>query len=240
MTSYARPKAEVIGYTTINVPNIEQYMSIDVNAREADALMEFAGRACYQSFHKPNQATARSADYLRNIINQNHGSVLEHATVSFYLQGISRALTHEFVRHRHFNYSQLSQRFVNESEARIVLPPAVEPGSDEAVHIKGQFDTNIYYYERVVDALLEKGLPRKQAREAARAVLPNSIETKMVVTGNHRSWREFLYRRLDPSADAEIQRLSQLILTELYALHPHLYEDIVQAFGSERLGVGIG
>ena len=76
------------------------------------ALVEFAGRACYQSWSKPNPKTATNAAYLRHIIDVGHFSVLEHASVSFYITGISRSATHELIRHRHFSYSQLSQRYV--------------------------------------------------------------------------------------------------------------------------------
>ena len=90
------------------------------------ALVEFAGRACYQSWSKPNPRTATNAAYLRHIIDVGHFSVLEHATVSFYITGISRSCTHELIRHRHFSYSQLSQRYVPEHDSQVVLPPGME------------------------------------------------------------------------------------------------------------------
>src|SRR5262249_31490582 len=78
------------------------------------ALAEFAGRACYQSWNKPNPATATNQGYLRHILDVGHLSVLEHGVVTMYLTGVSRSLTHELIRHRHFSYSQLSQRYVPE------------------------------------------------------------------------------------------------------------------------------
>lgn len=89
------------------------------------ALVEFAGRACYQSWSKPNPKTATNAGYLRHIIDVGHFSVLEHASVSFYITGISRSCTHELIRHRHFSYSQLSQRYVPEKDSRVVVPPGI-------------------------------------------------------------------------------------------------------------------
>ena len=74
------------------------------------ALAEFAGRACYQSWKKPNPATATNAGYLRHILEVGHLSVLEHGSVSFYLTGISRSLTHELIRHRHFSYPPALRR----------------------------------------------------------------------------------------------------------------------------------
>lgn len=72
------------------------------------ALVEFAGRACYQSWSKPNPRTATNESYLRHVIEVGHLSVLEHASATFYITGISRSCTHELIRHRHFSYSQLS------------------------------------------------------------------------------------------------------------------------------------
>ena len=98
----------------------------ETDADGGEALVEFAGRACYQSWSKPNPRTATNAGYLRHLLEVGHVSVLEHATVSFYITGISRSCTHELIRHRHFSYSQLSQRFVRENDANVVVPPAVE------------------------------------------------------------------------------------------------------------------
>ena len=104
------------------------------DADGGQALVEFAGRACYQSWSKPNPKTATNAGYLRHIIDVGHFSVLEHASVSFYITGISRSCTHELIRHRHFSYSQLSQRYVPENESQIVVPPGME-GDDELQRI---------------------------------------------------------------------------------------------------------
>src|SRR5947209_12563769 len=90
------------------------------------ALVEFAGRACYQSWSKPNPRTATNTGYIKHIIDVGHFSVLEHASVTFYITGISRSCTHELIRHRHFSYSQLSQRFVPEHDAQVVVPPGME------------------------------------------------------------------------------------------------------------------
>src|SRR3989338_1651515 len=89
-----------------------------------ERLAEFAGRVCYMS--QKNPASRTTADYLENIKKQGHGSVLEHANYSLLLEGISRSLTHELVHHRAgFAYSQLSQRYVDESKAAFVVPPAI-------------------------------------------------------------------------------------------------------------------
>ncbi|WP_448857709.1 FAD-dependent thymidylate synthase [Corynebacterium propinquum] len=208
-------------------------MNIDIESHSPEDLSEFAGRACYQSFHKPNPATEECRDYIRNIIEQGHESVLEHGSVSFYITGVSRSFTHELIRHRHLSFSQQSQRFVDESESRFVIPPALAelPQNSPVIFAMEQAVlTAQNAYDDIVTELQEQGLSRKQAREAARAVLPNCQETRIVVTGNHRAWREFLWKRLAPGADAEIREVATKLLSELYVVAPSMYEDIKEHF----------
>lgn len=224
MVKVADPKVTVLAYTKANYAGIKESGMQPTHESYAEDLLEFAGRACYQSFHRPNPATEATDDYIRHIIRQGHESVLEHASVTFYLEGVSRALTHELIRHRHLSYSQLSQRFVDESEAGIVVPPAFWAEPEALVEVA---DYLTRCYTDAVDHLQNgKKLPRKQAREAARAVLPNMTETKIVVTGNLRAWRDYLKKRLDPAADAEIRLVSQMILDELMEIAPSVFEDL--------------
>lgn len=228
MVNIAYPSVEVVGYTNVTHNGhspIDDYMEPDTEATYAEELSEFAGRGCYESYHKPNPATEKNRDYIRNIIDQGHESVLEHGSVSFYITGVSRALTHELVRHRHFSFSQLSQRFVNEDEAAMVIPPALENDVSGISILGNTFSVALESYKELVQVLQEQGLPRKQAREAARAVLPNCTETKLVISGNHRAWREFLKKRLDPAADAEIRRLAEMVRDQLKDVAPSMYEE---------------
>lgn len=228
MVNIAYPSVEVIGHTIVAYDGhspIDEYMEPDTDATHAEELSEFAGRGCYESYHKPNPSTEKNRDYIRNIIDQGHESVLEHGSVSFYITGVSRALTHELVRHRHFSFSQLSQRFVNEDEAAMVIPPALESNGPGIATLGYTFNEALESYKEIVQTLQDQGLPRKQAREAARAVLPNCTETKLVISGNHRAWREFLKKRLDPAADAEIRRLAEMIRDHLKEVAPSMYEE---------------
>ena len=91
---------------------------------DGERIAEFAGRLCYMSQHNPAGRT--TAEYLQNILRQGHGSVFEHATYVMLIEGISRSCSHELVRHRAgWGYSQLSQRYVDESHAAFVMPPAI-------------------------------------------------------------------------------------------------------------------
>ena len=102
MPKIAQPEVSIIGQTEGHAWVIKDLgMESDPDATTAESLMEFAGRACYQSQAKPNPYTRSNSDYLANILAQGHESVLEHASASFYLTAVSRALTHELIRHRH-------------------------------------------------------------------------------------------------------------------------------------------
>ena len=230
MTAIVEPRVELIAHTTLacngRSPAIEEYMSLDPDAGDAQQLVEFAGRACYQSFGKPNPKTAKNADYIaRTLHGQAHWSIAEHATATFYLTGVSRALLAEITRHRHLSFSVLSQRFVDESEANIVIPPAARGSEKLTWEFENAAAGARHSYRELVEALLGSGLPRKQAREAARAVLPNMVETRIVVTGNLRAWHEVIERRTAPDADAEFQEVAGLIRDELRKLAPEVFPE---------------
>lgn len=249
MTKTVKPKVELIASTAINDYGTYFYcdlekklgMELDEDSTEAEDLIEFAGRACYQSFNKPNPATRRNEDYLRRtLFEQGHWSIAEHATATLYFTGVSRAFTHELIRHRHLSYSQLSQRFVDESEANIVIPPAVTESKATGVYNTEEFQDDldgpisedlewwgqeaVWNYKYIVKALESEGLSRKQAREAARAVLPNMAETRIVVTGNLRAWHEVIQRRTAPDADAEMQEVMEMARERLELVSPVIFD----------------
>jgi thymidylate synthase (FAD) len=204
----------------------------NTDADGGPALVEFAGRACYQSWSKPNPRTATNAGYLRHIIDVGHFSVLEHASVSFYITGISRSCTHELIRHRHFSYSQLSQRYVPESDSQVVLPPGMEDDEELQAIFAEAADASRATYQELLARLEAKfadqpnaSLRRKQARQAARAVLPNATETRIVVTGNYRAWRHFIAMRASEQADVEIRRLAIVCLRQLIEVAPQAFDD---------------
>ena len=205
-------------------------------------LIEFAGRACYQSFDRPNPATAAQRDYLKNIIEQRHFSVFEHSSATFYLTGVSRSFTHELIRHRHLSYSQLSQRFVDSSEPEIVVPqillPIMQEEAGDPNGATGSFITerleevceavaSAYEHITLVLGDIEDGPKRKQIREAARAVLPNMTATKIVVTGNMRAWRHFILMRATAPADREIRETAIEIYDQLSSAYPDIFQDFV-------------
>lgn len=235
-------KVTVIAHTRFEY-GVAQHLSEDVwtvdhheafNDNDSSLLTEFAGRACYQSWSKPNPQTASNHGYLANIIDQQHFSVMEHGSASFYVQDVSRSLTHELVRHRHLSYSQLSQRFVAVSiNTDVVMPPLYQDDVESTGILAKAWDHAVRDYETLVSIwmprLLQAGYDvpraRKKAREAARCVLPNMTPTAIVVTGNHRAWREMLAKRGTIYADAEIRELALRLHELLARLEPNLYQD---------------
>src|SRR6476659_2332370 len=122
---------------------------------DGERLAEFAGRLCYMS--QANPAKRPTREYLDNIKKQGHGSVLEHANYTLLLEGVSRSLTHELVRHRAgFAYSQLSQRYVDESEASFVIPPAVIGDTNLEAQWREQIEQAQRAYVSLVEKLMER------------------------------------------------------------------------------------
>lgn len=228
MAEIASLRVQVIAKTEFLAPPDVPWST---DADGSPALVEFAGRACYQSWSKPNPHTATNADYLRHIIDVGHFSVLEHASVTVYITGISRSCTHELIRHRHFSYSQLSQRYVPEHDSQVVVPPGIDDPELRQIFIDA-VDASRATYTELLAKLQAKfadqpnaSLRRKQARQAARAVLPNATETRIVVTGNYRAWRHFIAVRASEQADLEIRRLAITCLRELVDLAPAVFAD---------------
>jgi len=236
-----QPRVTVIARQQFTVPPHINWQSDSEVAGEA--LAEFAGRLCYLSFgvdagleggHKTIPGRTTNAAYLTNILNTKHGSVLEHAVWSLLLEGVSRSLTHELVRHRAgFGFSQLSQRYVDESEIGFVVPPEIE-GDEAAFRVwEKTCQATLEGYRELLSATTEKvgdsgpaTMRKKRARQAARSVLPNCAETKIVVTGNARAWRHFCEMRGSPTADVEIRRLAVACLRQLQGEAPHLFGDM--------------
>jgi thymidylate synthase (FAD) len=198
---------------------------------DGERLAEFAGRLCYMSQHNPAGRT--TADYLANILRQGHGSVFEHAVYVLLIEGISRSCSHELVRHRAgFGYSQLSQRYVDESHASFVMPPAIQGDGTMEGEWQSQVQAAQAAYVQAVERLMtkyewvgDKVHRRKLAREAARSVLPNATEVKIVVSANVRAWRTMLELRLGEGAELEIRRMALACLRVLQSEAPALFAD---------------
>jgi thymidylate synthase (FAD) len=208
----------------------------------AELLTETAGRVCYMSFARPRPGG--NAAYLSHIKEVGHGSVLEHAVWNLLITGVSRSLTHELVRHRAgFGFSQLSQRYVDESVAEYVEPEIIARDPELHAIWLDAVEHSHAAYTRLAEALnsrladpaaaaavmlppgADRTTRRKAARQAARSVLPNATETKIFVTANARALRHFLEQRGAAAAEPEIRKLAGAILDVLQKESPNLFSD---------------
>jgi thymidylate synthase (FAD) len=235
-----KPKVYLLGRQTVAEDELARFLgdegmtfSTDAGAA-AEVLAEIAGRTCYMSFGKGRKS---NQEYLDNILISKHGSVLEHAVWCVLITGVSRSLTHELVRHRAgFGFSQLSQRYVDEGDARYVVPPLFQENDGLRAKWQETIDCLRKAYKELADATTEyvqqkhpEMAPRdrrKWARQAARSILPNATETKIFVTANSRSWRHFLELRGSPHADTEIRLLAVEICRVLKKESPNIFHDI--------------
>ena len=230
------PRVYLVGRQETDAAAIERFLadhglswSTDTEVG-AEVLSEMAGRLCYMSF---GQGRKSNAEYLGHLKKMGHGSVLEHAVWNFLIAGVSRSFTHELVRHRAgFGYSQLSQRYVDESTADFIEPDCI--AADPELHTiwLESIRQSHAAYGRLIEGLQhkfqsqpDKTLRRKLARQAARSVLPNATETKIFVTGNGRAWRHFIEMRASEHAEVEIRKVAIQVLRLLQAESPSLFGD---------------
>jgi len=202
---------------------------IEYDASPEERVPIFAGRVCYQSFgSKAGRKTA--ADYISHIMEVGHYSILEHSSVTMYVDRVPRFWSHEQVRHRHFNYSQLSQRFFVPDKVELVVPPALRTEKNIEQEFLDYGEELGKKYFKNLDVLYDSiGSDnfslKKKSREAARAILPECTETKMVITGNFRSWYEYLTKRNTPEADATFQEVAKIVQSRLQRIAPNIFKE---------------
>jgi thymidylate synthase (FAD) len=203
------------------------------SASDAERTVEAAGRICYMSFGNA-QHRRTNAEYVANLISQNHASVLEHATFTLLFDGVSRALTHQLVRHRiGFAYSQLSQQYHDESDAAFVEPLGLPEGSEaldlwrtHMASARAAYQALLGEAQRDIPAAgLSKHERSRMLRSLARSVLPNATATTIVITGNARAWRHVLAVRGSITGDLEMREYCIQAFDILKAEAPNLFAD---------------
>jgi len=232
----------------------------DVSEPDAiERMIEFGGRHCYRAWDKGRDR----ADYIANIIDMEHGSVLEHSTINWAVQGVSRSLSLELARHRvGIALSQESQRYVDASDIEFVVPPIVaylaggqfaSAGGNNADVIVEFLRHNLValstykaLQEMIVDEVKRKTsnvksltMIKKRANEAARAHLPNCTETRFLWTTNMRLLRHFLWLRGGSGADLEIRRLAVELLDVAQQKAPSVFNDMTTKQVDDGYGVPI-
>jgi thymidylate synthase (FAD) len=230
------PTVYLVGRQIVDDAALDRFLSDHGVAWQTDTevaaehLAEVAGRVCYMSFARPRPGGNKT--YLGHILEVGHGSVLEHAVWNFIFVGVSRSLTHELVRHRHLNYSQLSQRYVDESVAEYVEPDCI--AADPELHrlwleaVAQSHQAYMILADKLQESFKDepdRTLRRKLARQAARSVLPNATETKIFVSANARALRHFIEMRASRHAEVEIRKLAVRLLEIMQHEAPHLFGD---------------
>jgi len=229
------PAVYLVGRQVVDAAAIDRFLADHELSWRTDTeaggemLAEVAGRVCYMSYGKGRRT---NAEFIGHLVDVGHGSVLEHAVWSFLLCGVSRSFTHELIRHRHFSYSQLSQRYVDESESDFVEPDVIADDPElhaawcEAVNAtRAAYDRLVAGLEAKFPGVPDKTLRRKLARQAARSVLPNATETKIFMTGNARALRHFIELRGSEHADVEIRKVALRILEIMQREAPAMFGD---------------
>jgi thymidylate synthase (FAD) len=215
------------------------YLDDPTRLPDSSQLCKTAGQLCYSSFGPRRTTNKNAAAYFERLTSAGHGSVLEHASFSFLLYGISRSVTHELVRHRAgVGFSQVSQRYVSGAVLRFVERP--EHQEDTELHrlFEERADRAAREYETMAGRLLErqgrgaalldaeyKTDARKKVQQTARSLLPNETEAPMVFTGNARALRHIVEMRADEHAESEIRNLAVKLFLCLATVDPILFGD---------------
>ena len=177
---------------------------------EAEKVLEEAGRTCYMS--KVGDPTI-----IQRWIKSGHESVVEHSQATFRISGVSRAFSHQLVRHRIASYSQVSQRYTSSDNFPFVIPSSIDKNEEAfQVYDKAMCDLRIAYAK-----LIELGIPK----EDSRMLLPNACCTEIVVTMNFRAMRNFFKLRLDKHAQWEIRTVANEMLKIVKPIAPNVFFD---------------
>lgn len=186
---------------------------------DPDWLCTIAGRTCYSPLpmHDIEQGEKGCEAWLADKIERGHESVLEHASFTFSIEGASRALTHQLVRHRIASYSQQSQRYVGIEDFKAVYPQSIMDEPDALL----AYNDALFVIQKAYKEMVKAGVPK----EDARYILPNATCTNIVVTMNGRELRHFFELRLCSRAQWEIRELASLMLTECRRVAPGLFHN---------------
>ncbi len=227
----SRPKFEE-NYEEIS-KFIHNFWVIDPNSTDAERIIEFSGRLCYMSFGE-KQSPKSNREYIRNLIKKGHESVLEHANWTFVLKGVTRAFTHQLVRHRvGFSFSQLSQQYHDESGATFLIPTDLKKHPALANIWRKSIEQSLSSYKEILEELTSAdpgftprdGEKTRRIRTAARSLLPNATGTVISVTANARALRHFLTVRGAIEGDEEMRLVSTEILKKIGPDAPSVFED---------------
>lgn len=213
----SRPKIDIDSFIQLLQEEKLSWNRTD-GAKDIEELIEIAGRICYLSFGT-NQSGLSNNAFIKNLIENQHTSVLEHISWTFVLTGISRSLSHQLVRHRAgFSFSQLSQQYYDESNCQFIPPPQLKelPDSYKIWQDAVEYCANAYSkLQSSMQSEKKTYLSKTAINNISRSVLPNSTETKLVMSANARAIRNFLELRGKALCDYEMRLFSVELLNLL-------------------------
>lgn len=183
---------------------------------DAETTIANCASVCYDS--KPKDIDG-ARKMIKALIKAGHTAMIEHASITFKLSGVSRVVTHELVRHRIASYAQRSQRYVDESVPQFVVPDEIADNPEAKVLFEQTMDNIWFSYSK----LQKLGLKN----EIARYVLPNATSSTICVTMNFRALRNFFKLRLSKRAQPEIRNVAKAMLTEAIKVAPSCFEDLL-------------
>jgi len=196
--------------------------------QNAITVIYTACRQCYSArfagdiFEEDDVNLDKQIEFVKKIVKSGHESPLEHVQFTFAIEGVSRALTHQLVRHRIASFSQQSQRYVKEMEFDYIIPPSIETDKTLKKEFMKIINETQVSYNKILKRLSKKG-KEEEAKEDARFVLPQAVETKIVVTMNCRELLHFFKQRCCARAQWEIRHLSEEILKTCRSCLPAIF-----------------
>ncbi len=204
---------------------------LDVS-QNALSIIFAACRQCYSDsfagdiFEQSLVDDAKKAEFIKKIVSSGHESPLEHVKFTFAIAGVSRALTHQLVRHRIASYSQQSQRYVKADDFDYIIPPVMKEDENLKKIFLETMELIQKNYNSMLDILKEKGVKGEKANEDARFILPQASETKIVVTMNCRELIHFFELRCCTRAQWEIRALANKMLEICREKLPEVFAEI--------------
>ncbi len=225
------------------MPAVESRVELLAHTPDALSLIYAAFRQCYHKGFVGDMwprllagevDTAKQAEFVANVLESGHTSPIEHVSLTFAIEGVSRALTHQLVRHRLASYSQQSQRYVDGSDFDYILPPHIGSIPEAKERFERFIDEVGSAYRELKAILEESGRKGAKANEDARFVLPQAAESKIVVSMNCRTLINFFEQRCCMRAQWEIRGLALKMLDLARGAVPVIFD----AAGAkcERLG----
>ncbi len=196
---------------------------------EPEETVAMAAKLCYSPSDieslRERIASKDQKEFVKKLMDMGHMSPIEHPSFTFVIEGISRACSHQLVRHRLASYSQQSQRYVSEESGfDYVIPPIIKEDEELRNYFESFMAEAQKAYNHIVKRLNERGIKGEAANQDARFVLPNAAETKIIVTMNARELLHFFRQRCCYRAQWEIRRMSEEMLRIVKGIAPTIFD----------------